>query len=246
MTGELLKIGSLARRSGISVRTLHHYDDIGLLCPSFKSAAGHRQYTAADALRLTHILALRSLGFELARIAELLAAPDASPIDSLLALQERVRKESLRTRLLEERLAQLLAALEEDRTPTLETLLETLESMNDFKEQIDRYYTPEQQAYLSKRAEELGPERMAQAPKDWAQLYADAKAAAEAGVDPHGEEGQALVARKRALIEAFTGGDPGILDSLRRMTGEDPSVRQAISGDAAAMEFLRRAEEGSR
>ena len=46
MQDELLKVGELARRSGVSVRTLHHYDELGLLVPSFTTAAGHRQYTA--------------------------------------------------------------------------------------------------------------------------------------------------------------------------------------------------------
>ncbi len=51
-----------------------------------------------------------------------------------------------------------------------------------------------------------------------------------------------LAARKRALIEAFTGGDAGIEQSLGRMVAENPGVQQEISGEPTAMDFLRRAE----
>lgn len=64
-----LKVGELARRTGLSIRALHHYDEIGLLKPSAHTASGHRLYTAADIARLHHILSLKQLGFSLEEIA---------------------------------------------------------------------------------------------------------------------------------------------------------------------------------
>src|SRR2546429_8277984 len=63
------KIGDLAAASGLTVRTLHHFDRIGLLCPAHRSAAGQRLYTEDDVGRLYRILALRQLGIPLTQIA---------------------------------------------------------------------------------------------------------------------------------------------------------------------------------
>ena len=67
-----LTVGRVARLSGTTVRTLHHYEEIGLLVPSGRSAAGYRLYTDSDIDRLTRILYYRELGFPLDAIAQLL------------------------------------------------------------------------------------------------------------------------------------------------------------------------------
>lgn len=72
-SGEVWKVGALAQRTGLSVRALHHYDQIGLLTPSQRSTSGHRLYSAADAERLYRIRVLRRLGFPLDHIADLLS-----------------------------------------------------------------------------------------------------------------------------------------------------------------------------
>ena len=63
------KIGELARRTGLTVRTLHHYDEIGLLSPAERSDGGHRVYGEAEVQRLYRIVSLRSLGFPLEAVA---------------------------------------------------------------------------------------------------------------------------------------------------------------------------------
>ena len=64
MKFEALKVGDLARRTGLTVRTLHHYDLIGLLKPSLHTESGHRLYTGRDVGRLQQVLSrLRPLGF---------------------------------------------------------------------------------------------------------------------------------------------------------------------------------------
>ena len=67
-------VGELSRLTGVTVRTLHHYDDIGLVRPSQRSAAGYRLYTDADVLRLQQVLVFRALGVPLAEIGPALAA----------------------------------------------------------------------------------------------------------------------------------------------------------------------------
>lgn len=75
--GETLSIGRLADAYGVTVRTLHHYDDTGLLCPGEHSRAGYRLYTADDVTRLQSIVVYRRLGFPLDEISALLDDPDA-------------------------------------------------------------------------------------------------------------------------------------------------------------------------
>src|SRR5688572_29829188 len=76
MRTKALKVGEVARRTGITARTLHHYDEIGLLQPSEQTEAGHRLYTEDDIAVLQKIVSLRQLGFSLDQIGKVLREPD--------------------------------------------------------------------------------------------------------------------------------------------------------------------------
>ncbi|MEW1633194.1 MerR family transcriptional regulator [Streptomyces sp. NPDC093801] len=76
-------VGQVAGFAGVTVRTLHHYDEIGLLSPSGRSGAGHRRYDDADLDRLQRILFYRELGFPLDEVAVLLDDPDSDPREHL-------------------------------------------------------------------------------------------------------------------------------------------------------------------
>ncbi len=76
-------VGDVARRAGVTVRTLHYWDEIGLLSRSARSEAGYRLYDYRDLERLQRILAYRRLGLELDKIAAILDDPDVDPIDHL-------------------------------------------------------------------------------------------------------------------------------------------------------------------
>ncbi|SCF41743.1 DNA-binding transcriptional regulator, MerR family [Micromonospora purpureochromogenes] len=72
-------VGQVAKAARVTVRTLHHYDEIGLLSPSGRTAAGYRRYDDADLERLQHIRFYRELGFPLEEIAAILDDPTADP-----------------------------------------------------------------------------------------------------------------------------------------------------------------------
>jgi DNA-binding transcriptional MerR regulator len=80
--------GEVARLSGVSVRTLHHYDEIGLLSPSGRTGAGYRQYDMDDLARLQQILCYRALGFDLRNIAAILDDPRIDATDHLRRQRE--------------------------------------------------------------------------------------------------------------------------------------------------------------
>jgi DNA-binding transcriptional MerR regulator len=80
---EHLTVGRLAELAGVTVRTLHHYDEIGLVRPSQRSAAGYRAYGPADVERLRQVLVYRRLGFGLREVAELVTDPSADAVAHL-------------------------------------------------------------------------------------------------------------------------------------------------------------------
>src|SRR3978361_1685186 len=102
-----MNVGEVAALAGVTVRTLHHYDRIGLLSPSARTAAGYRQSGPADLDRLHQVLLYRELGFPLEEVATLLDAPDADPAAHL-----RRQHRLLRDRL--DRTEAMVAAVEKE------------------------------------------------------------------------------------------------------------------------------------
>ena len=100
-------VGELARLAGVTVRTLHHYDRIGLVRPSERTSAGYRSYDGRDLDRLQQVLVYRELGFPLEEVATLLDDPDADPAAHL-----RRQHRLLRDRL--ERTQAMVAAVEKE------------------------------------------------------------------------------------------------------------------------------------
>jgi DNA-binding transcriptional MerR regulator len=99
---EHLTVGRLAELAGVTVRTLHHYDEIGLVRPSARTRAGYRAYAPGDAERLRLVLTYRRLGFGLREVAELVSDPDADAVAHLrrqrgLLLSRRAQADAMIT-----------------------------------------------------------------------------------------------------------------------------------------------------
>ena len=233
--GRTWKVGELAERTGLTVRTLHHYDAVGLLKPSGRTesahGSGHRLYTAADVARLQQILSLKHLGFGLELIREYLARPDYDPRLVVRLHLQRVRGQADELKRLEVRLAALSAALDQAEIVSADEFLTTIEEMT----MIEKYYTPEQLESLQKRREEAGEageEVIRQGPQQWADLHADVRAAIDAGIEPADPRAAELAHRWFALVTSFTGGDPGVFLSLKNMYQNEDTIRGM---DVAAM-----------
>ncbi len=90
-------MGHLAKLAGVTVRALHHYDEIGLVCPSARTVAGYRAYSARDVERLREVLAYRRLGFGLREVADLVSDPSADAVEHLRRLRGLLLEQRDRT-----------------------------------------------------------------------------------------------------------------------------------------------------
>jgi len=228
MPERLWKVGELAARTGLTVRALHHYDAIGLLSPSGRTGSahgsGHRLYTAADVTRLHQIVCLKQLGFSLERVREYMTRADYDPRAVVRLHLTKVRQQAAELAELGDRLEALANTLDAADAVSPDTFLETIEVIT----MIDKYYTPDQLKQLEDRRNAGGPEMdeaIQKGPQMWADLFTDVQAAMDAGVDPADAEAKPLAERWLALVSGFTGGDPGLFNSLKAMYQNEDNVR---------------------
>ncbi len=233
-----------ARRAGVTVRALHHYDRLGLLKPSGRTRARYRVYTDRDFGRLEQIIALKFIGFPLSQIFELLRRKD---IDLAAALRHQCQI------LAEKRdhLDRAVRAIEhaekvvaEGGEPDWEPFRKVIEviQMQTRKDWMKKYYTEEQIASLRQR---WTPEVQAESEQGWNSLAADTEAAIAQGIEPASPTGLKLAERRRALLAMFTGGDAGIEKSLQNLFADKanwPATFKKPYSDAVDT-FLCRAAE---
>jgi MerR family transcriptional regulator, thiopeptide resistance regulator len=235
---ERWKIGELATATGLTVRTLRHYHDIGLLEPDGRTKSGHRLYSEANVRRLYAIRTLRALGLPLEEIAAVL---DGNGYDPRSAVQQHLRHVEAQLEIherLRSRLIRIMDALERAHEPSAQEFIDLMEAMA----MIEKYYTPEQLAQLEERRKQLGDEAIHRAEEEWAELIAAFEAEHARGTDPADPRVQQLAARSQELIEQFTGGDPGIRQSLQNMyEGEGPEKASRGAANAEVMAYMGRA-----
>jgi DNA-binding transcriptional MerR regulator len=238
MTPRTWKIGAVADATGLSVRALHHYDELGLLRPSGRTGAGHRVYDENDLRRLQQIVALRDLGMRLDDIRAALERDRDDPRPALHAQLERIDEQLASAAALRRRLVRILDDLDAGSAPSIDEVIAAIQETT----RMEQYYTPQQLAQLEERRRALGPEGIARAQQDWADVIRDMELERQAGTDPSDPRVQAIAARWRELIAQFTGGDEGIRDALGRMyerEGAEKPSRGMVS--EALAEYVRAA-----
>jgi len=216
MRFEALKVGELAQRTGLTVRTLHHYDAIGLLRPSLHTQARYRLYTAGDIARLQQVLSLRQLGFTLDEVRACLDRPGFSPLEVIGLHLERLREQMESIRRLCERLDAIAARLRLAGEVSADEFLDTIEEMTMLETHAEKYFTPEQLQAIKAGREQAGPENLDRMQEGWAELIALIRTEMEQGTDPADPKVQALARRWQELLTRSTGGDPGIKEAMKR------------------------------
>jgi MerR family transcriptional regulator, thiopeptide resistance regulator len=219
-------VRQLARLAGISVRTLHHYDQIGLLSPAKRTPSGYRLYRQPDLQRLQQILFYKELEVPLEEIRRLLDQPGFDPISTL----EDHRRSLLMRR---ERLDQLLQTIDktiralkgENMELTDEELYEgfTQEQRERYDREVKEMYDPELVAESHRRLRKLTKAQ-------WQAVKEEGGAVtlklAELSDRPiHDPEVQAAIARHHSWIENFYTCSAEVYQGLGRLYSEHPEFR---------------------
>lgn len=233
-----MKVGDLAKQTGVSVRTLHYYEEIGLLSPSGRTETGYRLYANNDIIRLQQIVSLRQIGFSLEEIRGCLEQRNFS-LEQIIQLHVARLKEQidLSHRLLN-RLESISSSLQSAESVSVENLIQTIEAICMF----EKYYTPEQLETIKQRRELLGEERIQQSQTDWQELIEQVRTEMKNGTDPADELVQVLARRWLELVQEFTGGNAEIARSLNNMyQQEEVEVASRGALDSAVSEYIGRA-----
>jgi len=235
-----------AKKLGVTTKALKLYERHGLVTP-VRAANGYRTYGAVEIARLHQVLALKRLGLPLAKIADLLRGKLAS-LDAILALQESVLGReasrvghaltlirSARARLAKsERLSvDDLANLTTETTMTAKAGPEELEAI--FKPLVEKHFTESELAEIGTRKAEPG-----QAEAVWDGLMAEAKTLMAIG-DPASPAALDLARRWKAMVDAFTGGDPAIAGKVKAVWNEafaDPTAAPKLPASPEMFAFM--------
>jgi DNA-binding transcriptional MerR regulator len=234
-------IGQLAELAGVSVRTLHHYDQIGLLTPAARTEASYRLYGEAELLRLQQILFFKELDLPLDEVKRILDDPGFDQVEALArhreALQQRVTR---LTRLLKtiERTIQRLT--EEDMTVTDAELYEgfTEEQIERYQREAREMYDPALVAESERRLRRLSK-------AEWQAVKAEGDEvtralAAQMGREPADGQVQALIARHHAWIENFYPCSAEVYRGLAQGYAEHPEFRAFYDRYAPGLaDFMR-------
>ena len=200
-------VSDLAKISGVSVRTLHWYDEIGLLKPLYRSDGGYRYYEEQELLRLQQILFFKELGFALSEIQKLLLQDSFDQIESLRSHKESLTKEIQKKRKLIKTIDKTIDYLQGNRK---QMMLE--EIFEGFTEQKQQHYV---EYLVEKGVDRTVLEQWHENTKNWTEddwlkhkdamdvLHQDLVEAITAGVHPTSNEVQKMIAVHYQLVSCF-------------------------------------------
>lgn len=244
-------IGEVATRTGVSLRTLRHYDQIGLLRPAREVENAYRVYREADLLRLQQILTLRYLGFSLRAIRSLLDQPDLSQLAAIRAQRQEMRARIAGLERVERAIGRVLERHAASGRWDWELMIEATDAAQRGLERGEQHMTPEEmRRQFAELAQEVPDAERVAVEQGWTALLRDLRAARD--LDPASPEAQSLGARWDTLMEATLAGFRG-RDDLAQAVGEgyaDNAYAQ-IEGaptpdDFAQIAAIHAAREGSK
>ena len=227
----LLKVGELAKRSGLTVRALHHFDEIGLLQPSARSEAGYRLYSRDDVARLHGIQALRHLGLPLKEIGTMLAG-DGRALPMIVARQIRaLDHEITQATELRARLALMMERFSAGAQPEMADWLASLEMMATYA----RYFSTDEIKRI------LGNWPRVEA--EWPALEAEVRQMMARGVPATDLAVQPLAQRWMGLIHHWLDGDFGLIERWGAMYKIEPAARKNEGPDLSVVRYVEQATE---
>jgi DNA-binding transcriptional MerR regulator len=227
MTSPPWKVGELASRTGMSVRALHHYDEIGLLVPSLRTPSGHRLYQQAHIERLQQIQSLRVMGIPLDEVKRLLDGAELSPREVIDLHLARLHEQIALQNRLARRIQTLAEHMDRVEPASVDELCQIIHAMTT----MEKYFTPEQLEVLRDRRTTISEAHMHEVRDSWNEIIPKVRSAIAANVDPASPEILAIAKRWKELVNEFTGGDPKIAQSVMTMYENEGSMLQQQLGE---------------
>jgi DNA-binding transcriptional MerR regulator len=223
-------IGEFANLAGVTVRTLHHYDEAGLLTPAERTASGHRRYRHDDLLRLQQILTLKFLGFSLTEIEALLASPSYE-VGRAMQMQKDAIDAHItdlqRVSFALNRITDSLASGGPVDWASVTAIIHDLSA--DRTEWLRQHFPPETWAWLAERARQMPPDLAEGGSRAWTELIAAFRQNQHR--DPADPAVQALAAQMQQLILMFSGGDPEVERATAQINRDVSQLPDAYRGD---------------
>lgn len=224
-----LKVGELAKRTGLTVRTLHHYDSIGLLHPTGRSDGGYRLYSRDDVARLHGIQTLRRMGLSLADVAQWLDG-GAITLRAILARQiDALDQEIAQSQALRERLAVMQSIFAGGGQPEIDDWLASLSMMNTLEQ------------YFSAGELKLVFERWKRCASEWPPLLQAIREAMERGVPADSLELQPLARQWMDVSARWMDGDMALLNRWGSMLREQPGLPLPSGMDRRLLDYIGQA-----
>jgi DNA-binding transcriptional MerR regulator len=232
-----LTVGALAARTGLTIRTLHHYDAIGLLSPSGRTDAGYRLYSANDIRRLQTIVLLRGVGLGLDEISQALSSSADAFLTRLDQHAADMRRKVDEIQQISHRLDHMIERLRSHEYSTLDDALADIRALSVF----DKYFDRVQLQDVREHASAVGAVRIREAEAEWPRLIAAVRHEMALGTSPNAPQVQVLAERWQELVDEFVNGRFDIGAAAGRMMHAEPTVRQRTGLDAAIVEYIARA-----
>lgn len=227
----MIKTGELAKRSGLTIRTLRYYDSIGLLKPSARSDAGYRLYGGEDIARLRHIQGLRDLGFPLADIRKMLDAENA-PISEIVARQLQVLdREITRASELRDKLSVLQNRVDSPHPPKAEEWLPVLDLMSAHRQ----YMTASEFKLISDRRKEVEAKLLP--------LVEETRAAIQAQAPPDSPRAQGLARRWMDISMHWMQNDCNLVERWWHMSAKEAASKVLTGGEPEIQRYIAKAVE---
>ncbi len=231
-------VSEVARIAGISVRALHHYDEIGLLVPEGRTEAGYRVYDEDDLLRLQQILLGRELGLALEEIRRSLDDPRFDHRQALLAQKRQLLARARRADEMIRAVDTALAMLEDAQGGTMEAkqLFDGFDPALHEAEVEERWGQTDAYRESTKRTKRYGKDDWRQIQEEQAAIYADAATALQAGRAPDSAEAMDAAERHRQSIERwFYPCGPAMHTNLADLWEADPRYGENMDKHGAGL-----------
>ncbi len=237
-------VRQLSRLAGVSVRTLHHYDDIGLLRPGTRSEAGYRFYGPGELLRLQQILFFRELDFPLRKIREVLEDPEYDPVIVLTDHRKLLEEKLGRLHRLLDTLDKSVVQYQGGIMLTDEELYEgfSKEEIASMREEVREKYDAKLVAESERRARKMSKDDLDAAKREGDEVARDLAALMDK--NPDAAEVQAAVTLHHAWIRNFYEPTEEVYRGLGRLYVEDDRFRAFYERFAPGLaDFLNKAIE---